>query len=105
MDEAAARTRAETPAEREEAGACIERPSAPARDRQAAAKERGRSVGGRGSSPEKGTGGQAQICEQEGTERLALERLEAKRREREQKLRSGPVLSAVTAGSLDQEGH
>ena len=82
MDEAAARTRAEmTPAEREEAER-LHRTAvrAEARSRPSCGQgTRSGIVGGRGSSPQERTGGQAQICEQERTGTSCSRKDQAKR--------------------------
>jgi ATP-dependent RNA helicase DDX23/PRP28 len=98
MDEAAARTRAEmTPAEREEAER-LHRTAVRAEAlaaAQAAAKERGVALSAAEvAALKKEQEAKPKFVSKKERERLALERLEAKRREREQKLRSGPKFSA-----------
>ena len=86
-----------TPAEREEAGACIEtavRAEALAAA-QAATKERGVALSAAEvAALKKEQEAKPKFVSKKERERLALERFEAKRREREQKLRSGPKFSA-----------
>ena len=98
MDEAAARTRAEmTPAEREEAER-LHRTAVRAEAlaaAQAAAKERGVALSAAEvAALKKEQEAKPKFVSKKERERLALERLEAKRRERELKLRSGPKFSA-----------
>jgi ATP-dependent RNA helicase DDX23/PRP28 len=98
MDEAAARTRAEmTPAEREEAER-LHRTAVRAEAlaaAQAAAKERGVSLtAAEVAALKKEQEAKPKFVSKKERERLALERLEAKRRERELKLKSGPKFSA-----------
>ena len=98
MDEAAARTRAEmTPAEREEAER-LHRTAVRAEAlaaAQAAAKERGVALSAAEvAALKKEQEAKPKFVSKKERERLALERLEAKRREREQKLKGGPKFSA-----------
>jgi len=98
MDEAAARTRAEmTPAEREEAER-LHRTAVRAEAlaaAQAAAKERGVALSAAEvAALKKEQEAKPKFVSKKERERLALERLEAKRRERELKLKSGPKFSA-----------
>ena len=98
MDEAAARTRAEmTPAEREEAER-LHRTAVRAEAlaaAQAAAKERGVALSAAEvAALKKEQEAKPKFVSKKERERLALERLEAKRRERELKLKGGPKFSA-----------
>ena len=98
MDEAAARTRAEmTPAEREEAER-LHRTAVRAEAlaaAQAAAKERGVALSAAEvAALKKEQEAKPKFVSKKERERLALERLEAKRRERELKVKGGPKFSA-----------